>query len=188
LYEQAYAIDPENIYIWRHIAKSRTQVYDYDGAVRWWWRVINTHKHPSHYRRLAYSLACLGDFDQAAEICEEAIKLDDKDAKCYAEWGNILYQLERYDEAIEKLQKAGLFDPDNRATYLLRIAEVLFTLGQYRDALRTCSRALTYEPNNLEVPFWMMKICQAMRPSRMTIGQVAEMVPTEPSEKDEFAS
>jgi len=160
-YEGAYAIDRDNVYIWRHIAKTRTKLYDFGGAAQWWYRVLDAHKHPSHYRRLAYNLACLGDLLEAGQVCEKAIGLDPKDAKCYEEWGNILYQLERFDEAIEKLRRAEQLDPAHRSIYLLRIAEVRFAQGQYRDAMTACAQAFTCDPDNPDIPFWIMKIRRA---------------------------
>lgn len=180
-YELAYAIDPENVYVWRHIAKMCTQLHDYKGAVLWWERVTKVEKYPSRYRRLAHNLVCLGDLEYATRVCEEAVQLDDKDAKCYAEWANVLYHraqraqaeghadvaMTTYDEAANKYRKAVFFEASSRtrATYVLRIAEIRYAQERYRDALSACSQALTYEPDNPDVPYWTVKICQAMRSS-----------------------
>ena len=180
-YERARVVDPENVYIWRHIAKTRTNLGDYGGAVREWLQVIIADKHPSHYRRLAFNLACLGELDQAAMYCDKAAELDDKAPQCYAEWGSVLYQLgqrdedagryeeaqARYKDAAGKLSRAALLDQNerNRVAWLLRIAEVRLALKEYRDALSACNQALTYEPNNPMIPFWIMKIRRAMESS-----------------------
>ncbi len=177
-YEQARVVDPENVYIWRHIAKERTYLGDYGGAARGWLQVIDVDKHPSHYRRLAFNLACLGELDDAARYCEKAAKLDDQAPQCYAEWGSVLYQLgqrdeaagqhekaqARYREAAEKLSRAALLDQNerNRVAWLLRMAEVRLALREYRDALSACNQALTYAPDNPMIPFWIMKVRRAM--------------------------
>jgi tetratricopeptide (TPR) repeat protein/DNA-binding transcriptional MerR regulator len=177
LYERAHSIDPDNPYIWRHIAKACTQVHNYETAIRWWWRIIDDYKHPSYYRRLAYNLACIGDYAQAIEKCEKATELDEENSGAYSEWGNVLEQARDYGSAIDKFLRAAHLDKHNRAKYLLRVAKLRFMLGEYRSALSTCSQASTYESDNPDIAYLVMQISQAIRkPQKQVFRQEDEVI------------
>jgi tetratricopeptide (TPR) repeat protein len=134
------------------------QTNDYPGAARWWERVAKAQEHAMHYVHLAHSLACLGDLDYASEICRKAVEVDDRNAQCYLQWGEILEALDKHREAIQKYQMAALLDSASRAVYLRRIAEAWFVLHRYPDALSACAQAQTYDPASLDIPYLRMKV------------------------------
>jgi tetratricopeptide (TPR) repeat protein len=59
-------------------------------------------------------------------------------------WG--LYRLQRLDEAREMLQQAYAMSPDGEIA--AHLAEVLWHLGERREARRVLVEALQREPNN----------------------------------------
>jgi tetratricopeptide (TPR) repeat protein/DNA-binding transcriptional MerR regulator len=160
-YRLAHTVAPSNVYIWRHLAKTLTKLEKYQEAERWWLRIVTEQQHPSHYRRLAYNQACLGEIPSALRSCEKAISLMQQEAKTYQEWGNILLADKQIKEAIEKFEQAAALDTVNRAVYQLRIAEAHYLGGNYADASNACALAYTHDPNNEEIPFWSLKIAQA---------------------------
>ena len=147
LYERAYAADPTTCTSGGISPRRVPFCTIINGAIRWWWKVINSEKHPSYYRRLAYNLACSGDLDQAAEHCKKAVALNDRDAGTYADWGNVLYHLGLRHEVGGEFERPEPYTSRparsicehyvstpggrNTITWLLRLAEVRFALKQY---------------------------------------------------------
>lgn len=164
-YRTAHRLALNNMYIVRHIAKALTQRQFHKDAVAWWHEVLEEQKHPSHYRRLAHNLFAQGTeegYQMAINACNKAIDLDKKDAKSHAAAGDIYYLGGEYEKAIRALETAVAFDPGNAAHYHLRIAEAYLALEQCKEALDACTVAQTYELDNREIPFMMMKIARTM--------------------------
>lgn len=67
---------------------------------------IRIRKKGLYYKQLAITYDFLGLTEKALNAIEQAVSLGKKDSIVYAVWGKNLYKLNRYDEAIEKLQLA----------------------------------------------------------------------------------
>jgi len=78
--------------------------------------------------------------------CDEAVKANPDDARAWRDRGIALSQLERYQEAVESLNKAIELKPDFADAWLDR-GSALFFLERYKEALKNCDRAVQLKPD-----------------------------------------
>lgn len=163
-YSLASRLAPNNQYLRRHMAKALTQLQRHPEAISRWSQILTKQGHPSHYRRLAQNLVALGTEDgvaQAIEAIQEAIALDQRDAKSHATAGTIYTIASRPDDAIAELELAVAYDPANAARYQLLIADIHYDQGHYAEALDACITAQTHDSSDRDIPAMMMKIASA---------------------------
>jgi tetratricopeptide (TPR) repeat protein len=80
---------------------------------------------PQPYFNAANALTQMGELEQALAALNQALKTADSElkAKSYYNLGNIYFQMNLYDQAVESYQHALLYDPtDNDARYNLELA------------------------------------------------------------------
>jgi tetratricopeptide (TPR) repeat protein len=78
---------------------------------------------------------------------EQAIQLDPTSAYAYILKGDVLYDLERYEEALTDYEQALQLDPENPYTYIFK-GQALDGLERYEEALATYEEALQYIPDD----------------------------------------
>lgn len=164
-YSLASRLAPNNQYLRRHMAKALTQLQRHPEAISRWSQMLARQKHPSHYRRLAHNLVALGTEDgvvQAIEAIQEAIALDERDAKNHAVAGSIYAIAGQPEEAIAELELAAAYDPANAARYQLHIADIHYDQGCYAEALGACIVAHTHDADDRDIPAMMMRVAWAM--------------------------
>lgn len=181
-YRQASWLTPNNQYLRRHIAKALTQLQRHSEAIVQWSRIMAKQKHPSHYRRLAQNLVALGterEVVEAINIIQEAIDLDPRDARSHATAGSIYAIAGQLDKAVDELEMAATFDPENAARYQLHIANIYFTHGRFAEALDACIVAQTHDGSDRDVSAMMMKVASARnRPAATSpLTDAAELIP-----------
>jgi Ca-activated chloride channel homolog len=80
---------------------------------------------PQPYFNAANALTQMGELEQALAALNQALKTADSElkAKSYYNLGNIYFQMNLYDQAVESYQQTLLYDPaDNDARYNLELA------------------------------------------------------------------
>ena len=103
---------------------------------------ISTPSSPSADRNLAGSLFEAGRLEEASEVYARLVAENPKDGALRASYGGVLGSLERYDEALEQLDRAIALKPLNAEAYhnrgLIheRRGDVQAAIVQYRSALR----------------------------------------------------
>ena len=93
-------------------------------------------------------------YAKAIEIYEEILAIDPDFAVAYAGMGDALFQSERYEEAIEPLERSIELDSSSPATiagYLLLLGEAASKLGRSADAAQYYERALELAPQDASV-------------------------------------
>lgn len=157
-FEIAEALYPDSAYIKRHKAKALTKLGKHEAASKIWEALVEASPHPSLYSRLAYDYACMSLFDRAEENYQLALQLNSEDPRSFEELANVFTQRGSFKEAISNYLKASSLDKINAHQYQLRIAQARLKSGEYDEARRACSNALSYRPEDREILYWMMII------------------------------
>jgi len=85
--------------------------------------------------------------DYYVKAIQELIKIGKKDANTDKNFGNALFKLGKYDEAIAAYQKAIKIDPKNATAYK-NMGNTLFKLMKYDEAINAYQKAIEIDPNN----------------------------------------
>ncbi|MCB0034577.1 MAG: tetratricopeptide repeat protein [Anaerolineales bacterium] len=102
------------------------------------------------YTFLGWTYSMLGRYDEAIEMCEEAIHIDPEYGNPYNDIGSYLLELGRPEEALVWLEKATQATryEDPQFPYL-NMGRAYEKLGQYRSALSAYDQALAVKPVNV---------------------------------------
>lgn len=84
-----------------------------------------------------------GDYVSALGMVEKTLEIEPKDIRALVLRGDILYCLNRDQEALETFNTALTIDPDSVEALISR-SGVLDVLGKYREALDCCNRAFAH--------------------------------------------
>ncbi len=157
LYLRAHTRAPHNTYLMRHLAKMRTRLGDYNGAIGWWTKVIHREKHSRFYVHLAEVFALSQDYSAAQENYKEAARLDSADARPYLGWGQVLMATGQYEGALKKFGKARDLDEENKVLYTVREAQAWAGLKDFSKATEACGRALIWDTDNPEATYLLLE-------------------------------
>jgi Flp pilus assembly protein TadD len=96
---------------------------------------------PFLWNNLGFSLYLEGDYDEAAKVLERTVELDPSFRRARMNYGVVLAQLERYDEALEQFGEAG---PLGDAHFNLGVVQA--QKGAYVAAASSFEQALANDP------------------------------------------
>ena len=88
------------------------------------------------------------DVDQAIADAERAIALDPNFARGYGLLGAALHYAGRSEEALERLATMARLDPHHPPLYQHFVAQALFALGRFEDAVRALKARLARQPDS----------------------------------------
>lgn len=157
LYLRAHNRSPRNTYLMRHLAKMRTRLGDYNGAIGWWTKVIHREKHSRFYVHRAEVFALSQDYSAAMENYKKAAHLDPADARPYLGWGQVLMAAGHFEEALKKFGQARDLDEENKVLYTVREAQAWAGLNDYPKAIEACDRALIWDKDNPEANYLLLE-------------------------------
>jgi predicted O-linked N-acetylglucosamine transferase (SPINDLY family) len=106
------------------------------------------HFHALHF--LGVAAGQKGEAQVALDLIGRAIAINPNDAGAYANRGNALRDLNRYDEALTSYDRAIVIQPD-AAEVLSNRGLVLQQLGRYEEALASFDRSLAIQPDSVEL-------------------------------------
>lgn len=104
---------------------------------------------PDILRFLSVVAALQYDYDAALVLIDQVIALTPDNAIAHSNRGNILKELNRFEEALTSLDKAIALDPNYVEAYSNK-GNVLQDLHRYDEALEWYDRAITLQPNYAE--------------------------------------
>ncbi|MGH2622184.1 MAG: tetratricopeptide repeat protein, partial [Sphingobacterium sp.] len=86
------------------------------------------------------------------EAYAKVVELNPDDAEAWLDYSSLLYELNKYDEAIEVINEAIKCNPDEASLYY-RMTAYLFVSGKYTMALNYLEIALNTEPEKHHILF-----------------------------------
>jgi len=95
--------------------------------------------------------------EKAAELFEEIIKEDPKDANSWDLYANYLHKQGDIDRAIEYYEKAYQYDPENKGI-AFRLGDAYFETNRYKDAIELFTKAKEDFPGDIDI---MKKIAES---------------------------
>jgi predicted O-linked N-acetylglucosamine transferase (SPINDLY family) len=107
---------------------------------------------PSYFEAmhlLGVSVLECGRFDEARQVFERAVALDQRSAEAHCNLGFALYNLKRLDEARACLEKSVALKP-NYPTAQKNLGDVLLRLGLAEQAIAAFDRALEQKPDDAD--------------------------------------
>jgi tetratricopeptide (TPR) repeat protein len=105
-------------------------------------RALRSDPQDDHTHNLmAIALVRLGDYPRAFKAFEAAVRINPEVGEVHASWGMALAQAERFEEAIERLTRAGQLDPALCPLTLAGIGDVLTAMGRVDEAREYYRRA-----------------------------------------------
>jgi serine/threonine protein kinase len=102
-------------------------------------------KSPRQWLQEAHLLYNRRRFQEALIACDEAIRLDPRDAAAYRYKGLALIALERFQEALIACDEAIRLDPGNASAYRYK-GVALIALERFQEALIACDEAIRLDP------------------------------------------
>lgn len=94
----------------------------------------------------------LGNFEEAAQLYHECLKIDSKNAAAYYEIANIITASNQTADALPFAQKAMNLDPDNE-WYSLFVAQIHIGLNDYESASKVYERLVKKDPGKVEFQY-----------------------------------
>jgi tetratricopeptide (TPR) repeat protein len=149
-FELALKLQPNNPMIHYHLSICFSQLNDNEKALEEAKTCLDLNPlNLDAYTNLAECYASLKEFEKAEECYKSAEQINDKFVNLYASWGIFLQKNEKYDESIEKLEKAiELFSNDKILYYL---AGSYHLKGDLEKAEEILVGVLEKDPNNLDI-------------------------------------
>jgi eukaryotic-like serine/threonine-protein kinase len=152
-YEDAVALDPKFGLAWARMANALARVYEpgahgdaariRDAAER---AIALAPEMPESHAALGqYYWAIARDEKKGLEVYRRALELFPDDAALLSQYGMILHDLGRYEEALAHLHRAADLDP-RTWTIQARLAAAYMILRRPREALREAERGLAVNP------------------------------------------
>ncbi|WP_254027087.1 adenylate/guanylate cyclase domain-containing protein [Mesorhizobium ventifaucium] len=152
LCERAISRDPE--YARAYAALSRTHIYD--------WRYL-------------WSDSPSDSFDKALEAAKTAVRLDEGDARGYAELGFVHLWSKEIEVAVDLYRRALLLNP-NSADIMAELADALGYAGRLEEAESLIKSAMRLNPYYPDWYLWYLAdIYYGMRRFRDVISSIAKM-------------
>ena len=146
---RAVSINPESWAAHAYMGGVLFSVGRYAEAENHFRRSIELDPSAGNFRRLASFFRKLQRYGESLEAYRSAIETDPGFANAYAEMGELLFQLRRYEESIENTNRAVSLLPDHPQLYVLhyRMGEAALMLNRLDEAQRHYENALRARPD-----------------------------------------
>lgn len=153
--KQVLEIDPDNNEALEQIWMSVELSKKYEESIELHKALIDNN--PYSYRawfNLGHAYSCIGEYAKAIEALEYAFIIDPDFEAAYMDCAEICFQERKYDQAFKIYEESiDRFGPD--AETLVFMVECLMPLERYTEARDLLLKALTIDPYNDEVHFYL---------------------------------
>ena len=120
---------------------------EYGEAIRLYERSLEVYPTAEAHTFLGWTYSMLNRYEEAIEQCKQAIGVDPTFGNPYNDIGAYLIELERWEEAIEWLQKATEAPRYETPQFAqLNLGRVHEHLGDYDEAMAAYERAIDLDP------------------------------------------
>ncbi len=135
---------------------------------------------PLAHTRLAWAYLRKRQYEQAIREGKRALALDPNFAEGYSILGEILNSVDRPREGIEFVKKAMRLDPHYPASYLYRLGQSYWVMGQNQKAIATIERARSRNPKD-KPPLMHLAILYSetgqMEKARTGVEDILKLIP-----------
>lgn len=112
-------------------------------------REINKNELLAEYTAAIYYEKTRGEPEKALPHAEKALRYQERSARLWYLNGLILFELERFDESAQALEKANELCPDDMSI-MYALANTYDGLGRYQEAYDYCVRVINKYPNGAD--------------------------------------
>ncbi|MDP8221484.1 MAG: tetratricopeptide repeat protein [Candidatus Stygibacter frigidus] len=148
-FQQAHELDPTNDDILNQLSIVYTKTEMYEEAVAALEKMSDYSENPKIGMRVAQLYRDIEYYDMAQEAYENVIALTDTMDLAYQELGNLLFDLEYYDEALPYLEEASIRFPEDNALNK-KLATAYKKTGKIENAIKQYNDLIASNPDNLK--------------------------------------
>ncbi|MDX1685528.1 MAG: tetratricopeptide repeat protein [Saprospiraceae bacterium] len=186
--KQVLEIDPDNNEALEQIWMSVELSKKYEESIELHKAIID--KNPYNYRawfNIGHAYSCIGEYELAIDALEYAFIIDPDFEAAYMDCAEICFQVKQYDRAFN-IYEEGIerFGPD--AETLVFMVECLMPLGRSTEARDLLLKALTIDPYNDEVHFYLGECHSANRKWKAAIKAYNKAIKIEDRREEYHAS
>lgn len=161
-YRRALADAPDDWVLHYNLARLQQKLGDFAGAAESCRQVIRLLPHCSEvHTQLGVLLACQGQFDEAIQRFDVALRIDSRSVAAINGRGLAMAGAGRYDAAIRQYQRALKLDPTSSETHL-NLGIALSAQGKHEDAKRHFRKALERRLLKADAMVTLGKMCFSM--------------------------
>jgi tetratricopeptide (TPR) repeat protein len=124
---------------------------------------------------LAVALRELGEYDRTFQILDELVAQGVKTVKIFYNYALSYLRLERYDEALEAVQKARALDL-RAAEPVILMAKIRFNMGDYEGARNDYEWAITHTNWPVESFYWLGRAELELGLAAQAVGHLEKAV------------
>jgi len=146
---QAQKLDPENDDILNQLSIVYTKMEMYEEAITSMEQLSDFNENPAIGMRIAGLYNAIEYYGDAQEAYVNVIALTDTMDMAYKELGNMLYDLEYYEEALSYLEEASSRFPDDDALNK-KLATTYKKTGKIESAIKQYNDLIASNPDNLK--------------------------------------
>lgn len=157
-YEAAVSADKEFADAWNDWGRMQLELKRYDEAIEKFKKALDFDSRNEHIyffnwgKALEYHVENPNRYEEAAKQYEAAVNADGQYSEAWNNWGRMLLELKRNDEAIEKFKKASELESDYKHIYLrnwgLAIERQETNPNRFEEAARKYETAVNANDNN----------------------------------------
>lgn len=155
--ERLQAIRPDDEILINNLAVAYDKTGQSDKAVLTLERGINLA--PNQYRFYVYLADLLyraGGNEEAVDLLNRSLEINERDAEAYERLGAVLMRLERFTEALSAFESAIEFGHANVAGIRLRIGTIHGYLENWVEAIDQFSQVVALDPSNADGHIYLM--------------------------------
>lgn len=142
--------NPDHDESWLHAGDCAFQLSRFEDALQYYATALQKGKPTGDLlTRIGNTYSLLGDRKKAMQGYKQAISVDPMEGSGYENWGLLLQQQGKLDEAAAKYEEGLIHAPDS-PTLLLRHGEVLLQLGKAKEAILPLEKAMKILDERME--------------------------------------
>ncbi len=144
-YDQAIAIDPQNVFAYLSKASFHSSLRDYGSAL-------------ALYVKAGEILLSRGDYKQALESYDKALQLNPQLAQAYAGKGHAFFSMNRLIDALNAYEAAISFSTDDVLCYV-RLGDILADIKCFNIAVQRYKQALQFDSDSVSAHLGLGNAC-----------------------------
>lgn len=185
-YEQVLRLMPGHAGALHHVGIVAFQAGNYQIAAGFMRSAIaNNPAVPALHCDLGNTYKELGDIDGALQSYTSALALDANHLDAYFNRAITLYDMQRYEEALEDFREVVSRSPDDAAV-LNNVGMILYRLGRHEEALDSLEQALAIDGNYIQAYGNCCQVLEALQRFDAALDACGRMIAIAPAQGDGY--